>query len=877
MKTRFLLSIAVATATAVSARTVYDVGQAFLNAGHTVNSFGPWTLWHASGDDLASTSAFDPAPGASSDNAAFQGIGGDSSPTIRINTSEETQLSSGEEILPAEIVVHPGNPDSVSLPSCVIRFTAPEAGWYSALAFVHDLSKDGASHKNSGVLTTIRAAGSILVRQEVSLEGILAATGSGYAAHTQRFDFQMPARQLAVGEMVELVIGNKTGVASDSGEVAKHAYDLTGVRLVVTKEDDGSFYDSGRPMSNSGVASDNNNPFGTVALGMWYWLYANVPSGTAFASWSRDNLTKNLSRLGKFGIRTSGAKGFGKSAVTSSPYFAVNTSSAIDSDSVAPGELLTHPTASGDTAGREWPTLRFRPARSGFYSGSVVLRDTSYSSSKNNSDGVEAFLVIDGNVVTNAVIGLESFASTAHFSFDARLVAANEPIDIVVSPRSGLWSDATAISAIFRREEDVWDAGRSLATLDWAGGTPTHPFADALGGGMAWDAGWVPSTTGAYTTMPAAFSQDNEVNWRGFGNTGGTLPRIIVATNGIAGLDSRFVNGLVDGSTNRIYSAAPWEMWLHPNSPGSANGCPALRAVAPSDGVYHLRAYGRDLSRHGADGVRIVAVVGESVFDAAVISIDQNTSSFPREAALDGSALWMRNGDAVAVMIDPRNSNTSDGTGLGAAFAQEAAAASVPSVVNVDFAASGSGKFSAFIGRGREGYGDWTAWNALRPNSTPTPDIVIENCTEADRSTCRNVTVALTRSSGAAVLTGTGHSGNALCDTWIASSDSSDNYAFTISKLLKNEPYTLYFYSAKGTASGNAVFTVNGSTTSPDGAWFFSDATKVVARLSAVSDGTGRITGSFSSADANGAAFNGLSIVGFLPNYKSPAMLAIFR
>ena len=44
-------------ATAASARTVYDAGKAFNEAGHNVNTFGPWSLLHASGEGMTNTMA----------------------------------------------------------------------------------------------------------------------------------------------------------------------------------------------------------------------------------------------------------------------------------------------------------------------------------------------------------------------------------------------------------------------------------------------------------------------------------------------------------------------------------------------------------------------------------------------------------------------------------------------------------------------------------------------------------------------------------------------------------------------------------------------------------------------------------------------------
>ena len=130
-----------------------------------------------------------------------------------------------------------------------------------------------------------------------------------------------------------------------------------------------------------------------------------------------------------------------------SPYICVNQTDENAGDA-APRELYAHPY----TNWTQWAMLRFRPTRSGMYSASVVLRDVARNQGNSDSDGVMAYLLVAEKVVTNAVVSAESFNASSHFTFDARLVTANEPIDIIISPHNGHASDATTISAIFRRE-----------------------------------------------------------------------------------------------------------------------------------------------------------------------------------------------------------------------------------------------------------------------------------------------------------------------------------------------------------------------------------------------------------------------------------------
>lgn len=136
--------------------------------------------------------------------------------------------------------------------------------------------------------------------------------------------------------------------------------------------------------------------------------------------------------------------------------------------------------------------------------------------------------------------------------------------------------------------------------------------------------------------------------------------------------------------------------------------------------------------------------------------------------------------------------------------------------------------------------------------------------------------ISLAHSSGAAIATGSAATGTAFFDSFVTSSGTDDAYAFTISKLKANEPYTLYLYSANGNASGNAVFTVGGVTKGVENTWSLG-ATPMLTRFDAVSDANGEILGTFAAADTNSGAFNGLTIVGDLPDYRASAFTIVVR
>ena len=869
--------IVVQVAATASARTVYDAGKAFNEAGHNKNTFGVWSLLHSSSDALASTEAFDQTTGGT---APLVGIGGSSSPWVRVNAGSTSQLLDGEEVLPGELYLHPGNP-TTGKPFDVVRFTAPQDGWYSAVVFAHDCAKNtefGTYNPKAcaGAQVIVRAGGNVLVRQIVSLED----QSDDNPSH--RFDFQVPVRHLAAGETIEVVVGNKS--ATSSG----HSSDATGLRFIVTKEDEGSFFDSGIALTNN-IATSYSNPYGTIKDGTWYYLLASVPAGTDFTNWAPANFNNALtSRISTQATRSdaSSQRGFAGAASGTSPYVLVNetaacstasTSSSSQSSQIAPCELHVHPKASDLNA---WPVIRFRPPVSGYYSASIVARDVIRGKPTDTPtpDGVHVYLLVSGAVVTNVYISAETFSSTAHLTFEPRLLVANEPVDIAVFANASASSDATGVSAVFRREAgDIYDAGKSFYT-DHTAGSRSDSFADLLGGGATWQLG---AKTNAWcgaqfydelTTGQVAGGAKTQWWMQGRFTAYDQYPYFVMATNGTAVADSTFA------SSADMLAAAPQEFIAVVNEPGYQSSSPTLKATIPSDGVYRARAYARDLNNNGGDGVQVSVAADGHIVATSPVMRDSGGTIY--ETALGAERLWLRAGDRIEYVVDPLANRSNDNTGLSACY--ERADDATAHVVNIDFGVPSSvaGRFSNHTGAGREGWSDWNKWNALRiSNSTPAATVSVENCTEADGATKRNVGFTLSRTSGNVTkgyTSGSMPTGSALHNNWAASTGPSDTYTFTLSKLKKNEPYTLYLYSAKGGAEGNGSFTVGGVTKTADEPWNLKD-TKVVARFDVASDSNGEISGTFAAADANGGAFNGLTLVGEFPEYDPPGMIIILR
>ena len=799
-----------------------------------------------------------------------QSDGNPAHPLLLVNTTGgpvSSYCSSGNQLEADELMFHPS-----ATGYAVLRFTVPESGWYSALDSFRDVDQ-GEANALSGVdvhvtLGSDSAGDTDLATTHVTLENY--AGWNAASKRTKRFDYQMPVRYLTAGMRIQFAVG--PNVLTDWG----HASDGTGVKVFVIKEDEGRFYDGGAAFT-ANVSGGWANPYGTAAHGTWHALLSNLGASVAetdFTSWVQQNLeysfdhdlTERLS-LGTPDPNT--VCGFNTSA-GGPPYVTANVSGIV-SGNTSPGELRVLPAGNAN----QCTVVRFRPPEAGRYSGSVVVRDIG-DIEHDYDDGVEVFLVVADQVVASAAVRAEAHeVLTARLTFDSTLLATGEPVDIIVSPRSASNSnDETALSVIFRREDgEVYDANKSFYAHHVAGNTYV-PFADVLGGGAQWTLGsmegsWLPNSFVAFAGYLTRYDSVPNLFWweHAYANDG-TLPRVAMSTNAIASVG------------NEIYltpyprlAIAPNEFCVHPAPSGQNNSCAAVRAIVPSDGIYHVRGRARDLDNVGSyDGVRFTLAAGGCIPATKEVVLNPvRGAGSNAEATLDGGRLWLRAGEAMDAVIDPMGNHAADSTGLGLCYEREGDATA--GVVNVDFTGTGTGRFSANTARGREGFADWTTWNALRPEAAESA--MVEDCREADGATRRNVGVSLTRTSGAPIAVGSASSGATLLDAFVASSGAEDSYAFTISKLKKNEPYTLYVYSANGNASGNAAFTVGGVTKGADGIWLLGG--KVFARFDVVSDANGEIAGSFAAADSNGGAFNGLTLVGEFPDYRPSGMAIVIR
>ena len=881
------LACALAMPTAASGRTVYDAGKALrrnCESGSYANPYtdadgGVWSYYTAATvapfTGLTSFPSHSKMESDTMDGWICLSDGNPTHPLLLANMTGEavpSYCSAANQLAADEMMFHP-SPNGYA----VLRFTVPQDGWYSAFASFRDVDQESSPNALSGVdvhvtLGSESAGDTDLATTHVTLENY--AGWNTASKRTRQFDYQMPVRYLTQGMRIQFAVG--PNVLTTWG----HVSDGTGVKVIVVKEDAGRFYDAGAAFT-ANVAGGYANPYGTTAHGTWHALLSNLgasASETDFPSWIPQNfensfdhdLTERLS-LGTPEPNT--VCGFNRSA--GGPSYVTANISEIVSGNTSPGELRVLPAANAS----QCTVVRFRPPEAGRYSGSVVVRDIG-DIEHDYDDGVEVFLVVVDQVVTSAVVRAEAHEIlTAYLTFDDTLLATGEPVDIIVSPRSASNSnDETALSVIFRREDgEVFDANKSFYAHHVADNA-SLPFNDVLGGGAQWSVGsmegsWLP---GSFAPLSGFVSRQNSnpagLSWweHSPDSSGSQYPRIAMTTTAVASWDDTFYITPYP----RLAIAAN-EIYAHPNSPGQSTSCVAVRAIVPSNGVYRVRGRARDIDNTSQyiDGVRFTLAVAGYIPATSLVQMNYPVpAGVPYEASLEGDRLWLKAGEVIDAVVDPEAANTCDSTGLGVCY--ECEGDGTASVVNVDFTGTGSGMLSANAMRAREGYADCLSWNALRPGDAA--DATVVECYEANGTTRRNMTVSLSRSSGAPIAIGTAATGTALLDAFVASSGADDAYAFTITKLNKNQPYTLYLYTANGRASGNAAFTVGGVTKGAKGLWSLG-ATPMLTRFDVLSDANGEIAGTFAAADANGGAFNGLTLVGDLPPYKSPAFVIIVR
>ena len=413
-----------------------------------------------------------------------------------------------------------------------------------------------------------------------------------------------------------------------------------------------------------------------------------------------------------------------------------------------------------------------------------------------------------------------------------------------------------------------FDPGVALKA-DMAQITPANPYTFVYGG--KWTFG--KTTAVSYGDVTALNKPDQY--WgdtiKGFSDPS-ALPTINVNIGDVA---VTCANGLSDGS----HPIAPGEIALHPDNGLSGARFAIIRFTVPQDGVYDVSATFRDVSVNNfgnlaSRGVDVHVVVNGADLANAVVSIDENppAGSVPSFTA-DVQSLSLLANATIDFVIGPNGTEDgaygSDGTALRATITAQTSYHA--EVINLDINGYGpedsaptnnSYSGAAVVGAA----GDF--WNSAIIKDSCFETLTAPQLKLADGIT--NSTVRFSMSKPGGLLHGDcrepAASVNPLLDdyVYILPGDTPSTNSFTISGLVPNASYDLYFYCHAGVDSTPGRFLVAGNVYDSFYSWLRTGDYAVCATITA--DGNGVIAGDFCQAiPGTPAVINGLQIVGTCP------------
>ena len=415
----------------------------------------------------------------------------------------------------------------------------------------------------------------------------------------------------------------------------------------------------------------------------------------------------------------------------------------------------------------------------------------------------------------------------------------------------------------------IFDAGQALKA-DMAQGSPANPYADTNGG--VWTYGQTTAVAGGTLT---AFSDTNQY-WdpalKGFSGPG-SLPTLHVNTSATA--------SSAGGLATPGYLIVPGEIALHPNDGNTASPYAIARLTVPHTGVYHILATFRDTSAQGDPsqlwaGVEAHVVVNGSDITNAVVSADAAAPAGSVQVfTADVRSISLSAGSTVDFVVGPT------GTGNGGSYYNDGTAlrASVTAqtpyqaeIINLDFNGYGPedsvpGTNQCYSGAAAVGAaGDF--WNSAALANFTFAELTAPQLKLADGIINSTVRFSMRKAGG--LLHGDcreiENSVNPLIAdyVYILNGDTPDTNTFTISGLVPNAAYDLFFYSHAGADATPGRFVLNGIAYDSVNTWFVHGDYAACAGIAADADGV--ITGIFGRADpGNAGVINGLQIVGTFP------------
>ena len=748
-------------------------------------------------------------------------------------------------IKPGQVSVHPG-----AGKCAILRFTMPRTGVYTVTTKFWNQNKGvfGMTVQTNGVLTKVREA------------------WTGEKHKNEIYDFSIPAATYRAGDTVEFTIDYNGKMDSNAaGVIFRIAEEVSAV------------IDAGAAMRAHVQAE------GASATAAWTDAAGTWRVESVFATNTVKYQVRTL--LDTRSVRTSqgsGASGWSTSTsgtpwahVNATDTYVVETNLNAQAGTIgaatlhrgtalASDELYLHPGKSPgkQEAGVHSVLLGLSPATSGRYDIGVTMRDVSWIA---NADGVRVHLIQGGHELASRWISCEqaSLPQSASIFLRDVAVAAGVPIELVVDQVDRHAADGTGLAWAMVRTSDagVYSANTAMiANLNAA-----SPSATFTGDGATWKVGtWSNGALTPFTTVQA--NRTSGPN-KAIGNNESTSPYFGANLMGRALTPE-------ETSSNAKIAAGRNMLIAHPGQ----NVIAALRFIAPTDGIYAAHVFCMDLDgslggvtaqNNGIIGQLFVN--GHQPYGANICSVTNQ----PSYAVLDASALHLKAGDFVDMLINPNGSHNCDLTGLHVWLSREEAATELVRV-NIDFdATDAQGAVATFVGAGRYGY-TGEAWDSFRVPTAAEAKFSKATCiggTDNGKRTGLELTLArdgvpLVCDAGNTLTTDVGDARSLFVDG-VVSTSSDDPVAFTLAGLLPDETYTLVFCSRRRTATGGAsdattirgAFTVDGVTDIGTHPWF-ANAFGDYANLTVTADANGVVTGTFASASDVPAYWNGLQVEG---------------
>ena len=410
-------------------------------------------------------------------------------------------------------------------------------------------------------------------------------------------------------------------------------------------------------------------------------------------------------------------------------------------------------------------------------------------------------------------------------------------------------------------EATVFDAGLALkANMQ---GSPANPYTDANGG--VWTYGRTTAVAGGTLSTLDKTDQDWGATIKGFSEWT-ALPTINVNIGDVA---VPCANGLSDLN----HTIAPGEIVLHPETPPQPNPYAIIRFIVPQTNVYDIAATFRDVSVGGGDGtagIDVHVVVNGQDLSSALVSAD-GTGPLPSFTA-KVRAIHLAAGDTIDFVVGPNGFYGNDGTAVLATITTHTPGQS--DLINLDINGYNPyapdtdpvpGMDKNYSGAGRVGETN-DFWNRMSITHATFESLKAPSLKLADGVTNTTVSFSLSTVGGGTMNADfAGYLANPLLNDYVYVTEAT--YRFTLSGLVPNAAYDLYFYSQCGNGYMPGRFLINGTSYDSIYKWFPTSAGgDYAACLDITADGNGSITGDFSRADPNlPGLLNGLQIVGTFP------------